>query len=166
MLPFLSFFFGGVPKVLLLPPAASARPRISAGGSSERSSFAATFLPGTLWWLPPRVCAQRRSGCFGALPPGTRLVYRAPSRGAGRGRPRETIPRPPRAPPYALVPRFGGAVGRLPLVTVSRYSIGWLPPCPPRPCRIGWGGLEPSWLVVSPGPCPVWRPYWYTECAS
>jgi hypothetical protein len=69
-------------------------------------------------------------------------------------------------PPYALVPRFGGAVGRLPLVTVSRYSIGWLPPCPPRPCRIGWGGLEPSRLVVSPGPCPVWRPYWYTECAS
>ena len=98
--------------MLLLPPAANACPRISAGGSSERSSFAATFLPGTLWWLPPRVCAQRRSGCFGALPPGTRLVYRAPSRGAGRGRPRETIPRPPRAPPpMPLFPGLGGRWG-------------------------------------------------------
>ena len=98
--------------MLLLPPAANACPRISAGGSSERSSFAATFLQGTLWWLPPRVCAQRRSGCFGALPPGTRLVYRAPSRGAGRGRPRETIPRPPRAPPpMPLFPGLGGRWG-------------------------------------------------------
>ena len=45
-------------------------------------------------------------------------------------------------PPYALVPRFGGAVGRLPLVTVSRYSIRWLPRRAPLDPAESGGGVS------------------------
>ena len=146
---------------MLLPPAANACPRISAGGSSERSSFAATFLPGTLWWLPPRVCAQRRSGCFGALPPGTRLVYRAPSRGAGRGRPRETIPRPPRAPPLCPCSPVWGGGGE----ASSRYRLAVLyrmaPAVPPSTLQNRVGGSRAfvaccvSWTMSGVAPVLV-----------
>ena len=75
------------------PPRHIAHPRKSTKGSGSRSPTS-TFCLGTIWWLPPRVCAQGQRGCFGFL--------------LRRGSPLALESRAALSAPRTLDPRFGG----------------------------------------------------------
>ena len=101
-----------------------------------------TFRPGTLWWLPPRVCTQGRRGYFGVLPPGTRLVDRAPSRGADGGRLRDSNPEPPDGASH-LIPRWeewGRAILSLRSGALLSWHTSGVLSHPHNPIIAGWVG--------------------------